>query len=231
MKTRLPCALMVVFLALAVSLPRSAAAAAAGAGGDSPDADKKPKTPLELVQETTEEVLDILSDPKLKGEENEKKRLELVRKAMQYKFGWHELAQRSLGRHWRSRTEEERAEFTALFRRLIEQTYQSRIEKHTDAELRYQEEDVEDEGYASVKLLAITRDKQEVPLEYRLRRIERKPDETEEEKKRPDWMVYDVKIEGVSLVQNYRSQFNDIIVGGSYRELVKKLKAKVGEDD
>jgi phospholipid transport system substrate-binding protein len=186
-----------------------------------------PLPPLELAKVTTEQVFSILRDPELKGDENAAKRHKLVRKVVDKRFDWLEMAKRALGRHWKDRTAEEQAEFTKLFSDLIEDTYLSTIERNLDAKISYEGQQLEDK-YAMVKTLAVTRRETEVPIAYRLRKVEIKP-EKEGEKPRTDWLVYDVRIEGVSMVNNYRAQFNDIIVGSSYKKLVERLKAKLAQ--
>lgn len=205
------------------------------------DAEKEPPTPMEVVKPSTERVLQILRDPELEGEKKQEKRREMVRKVVADHFDWRALAKRSLARHWRDRTEEEQEEFTALFRELLLRTYVSRIEKHADAEITYKDPEIE-EGYASVMTVAKTREGQEAPIEYRLHKVDNprlKEDEEKDgqvegdEEKEPKkvWLIYDVRVEGVSLVNNYRSQFNDIVIGRSYETLVKRLRKKVGADD
>jgi phospholipid transport system substrate-binding protein len=100
-----------------------------------------------------------------------------------------------------------------------------KLETYSDSKVFFEGETVE-EDYASVQMKAKTTDGTTVPIEYRLHKV---GGENGEEK--ADWLVYDVKIEGVSMVQNYRTQFNEIVVGSSYKKLVEKLKKKVSASD
>ena len=183
-------------------------------------------SPLEITREYTEEALKVLRDPELQGEEHREERREKVRRAVEDAFDWPEIGRRALARHWWNRSEEEKQEFIELFQKLLERTYMKRVEENVDAEINYQGQKIEGE-YASVRVLAVADDGTEVPIVYRLHKL------SDAEQKEKDtthrWLVYDVKVEGVSLVNNYRSQFNDIIVGGSYKKLLKKLRKKVGD--
>jgi phospholipid transport system substrate-binding protein len=207
-------------VALALALALLTLIVAPGLAGD----DKTPGTPLEIVEENTEKVLAILRDPELQGKDNREERREKVREAVQCLFDWEDIARRALGRHWWGRSEKEREEFIPLFQQLLEGTYLNRVEENADADVQYRGQDVEDDK-ATVQVMAIAGDGTQVPIQYRLRRT------SEEEREKKDyvapWLVYDVKVEGVSLVSNYRSQFNDIIIGSGYDRLVKKLRQKV----
>ncbi len=123
------------------------------------------------------------------------------------------MARRSLARHWAQRTDEEKKEFIRLFGELLEQTYLDKVEGYSGEKVQYEGETI-DGDYAVVKVKIITKKNVDIPVKYRLK------------KKGNDWLVYDISIEGVSLVNNYRTQFNSILSGSSYGELVKRLKAK-----
>jgi phospholipid transport system substrate-binding protein len=124
------------------------------------------------------------------------------------------MARRSLARHWAQRTAEEKKEFVHLFAELLERTYMSKVEGYSGEKVRYQRETV-DGDYAVVKVKILTQKSKDIPVEYRLK------------KEGDDWLVYDVSIEGVSLVNNYRTQFTSIVLQSSYENLVKKLREKV----
>lgn len=170
--------------------------------------------PTEGIRQTTDRILALLADPALKGAAKEKERRALVRKVVAERFDWAEMARRSLGRHWEQRTEEERKEFVSLYNELVDRAYMTKVEGYSGEKVRYETEAI-DGDYASVKMKIATSKNQDIPVEYRLR------------KQGSDWRVYDVLIEGVSLVNNYRTQFNSIISQSSYANLVKQLKAKV----
>ena len=169
--------------------------------------------PTEKIKQTTEKILSIVKDPALKSPAKAQERKKLIRQAVDERFNWEEMARRALARHWEKRTEEEKKEFVSLFADLLERTYLNKVEGYSGEKVRYEGDSVEG-NYASVKMKIITEKNVDIPLEYRLR------------KEAKDWLVYDVSIEGVSLVNNYRTQFNSIITQSSYGNLVKKLKEK-----
>jgi len=121
-----------------------------------------------------------------------------------------------LGRHWTQRTPAEKAEFIKLFSGFLKDTYSDKIATYyTDLDkIDYQGEKIVDD-YASVKLTITTKSKVDHPVEYRMQKTAS-----------GDWMVYDVVIEGVSLIKNYRDQFDAIIAKSSYDGLIKEIKEK-----
>jgi len=169
--------------------------------------------PTALVKQTTDKVVDILKNKEMKKPGKTEERRAAIRRTISERFDFEEMAKRSLARYWNQRTPDEKKEFVGLYSDLLERTYIRKIEAYTDEQFIYGEET--DEGdYAVVRTKIITKKDVDVPIEYRM------------EKKNGDWLVYDVVIEGVSLVSNYRSQFNEIMHSGSYETLVKKLKNK-----
>ncbi len=175
--------------------------------------------PLEKIRQTVDDVFKVLRDPSLQGPERAKERRARIRQAVLQRFGFEEMARRSLGRHWRKLTPAQREEFVALFSDLLERSYIDKIESAAGDEqkVRYTKEQVDPDGYALVRSEVVGRDLN-VEIEYRLL------------KRNDDWEVYDVLIEGVSLVSNYRTQFNKIILEDSYDELVKKMKLKLEQE-
>lgn len=169
--------------------------------------------PTDQVKQTVDKVLDILKNKELKKPANEKKRRAEIRKVVSERFDFEEMAKRSLGIYWRKRTPEERKEFVSLYTDLIERTYIKKIEAYTDEKITYAGEKI-DGNYAVVDTKVITKKNIEIPIDYRLLN------------ENGQWMAYDVVIEGVSLINNYRNQFSSIIHEKSYEELVKKLKKK-----
>lgn len=173
--------------------------------------------PTQQVKQTVDKILDIVRNKELKKPEKTKERRAAIRKVVSERFDFEEMAKRSLALHWRERTSEERKEFVVLFTDLLERSYIKKIESYEDEQILYVGEEVEGE-YSGVKSKIITKRKIEIPLEYRLLN------------KNGKWEVYDVVIEGVSLVNNYRTQFNKIIRTNSYEELVKRMKNKQEEE-
>jgi len=168
--------------------------------------------PTDQLREYTDQVTKVLDDPSLARQD----RRAAVRKIAQEAFDAAETAQRVLARHWQSRTAAEREEFTLLFADLLERTYIARMDEYGGERVRYLSESV-DGNLASVKARIVTKNGTEVAIESRMnRRGER-------------WLIYDVIIENVSLIANYRSQFDRIVRTSSYEELVRRLKTKRDE--
>ena len=172
--------------------------------------------PTDQLRSAVDRVLKTLDDPSLKGEAKVADRRVAVRKIANEIFDFGEIAKRSMARHWQPLSEAQRSEFVGLFADLLERSYISKIETYGGEKIQYTAERV-DGDYATVSTRIITKNGTEVPVDYRMI-------------KRGDrWLVYDVSIEGVSLVSNYRTQFNKIIQTSSYNELVSKLKNKQDE--
>jgi phospholipid transport system substrate-binding protein len=172
--------------------------------------------PTDQLRGAVDRVLKTLDDPSLKGEGKVGERRVAVRKIANEIFDFGEIAKRSMARHWQPLTEAQRSEFVGLFADLLERSYISKIETYGGEKIQYSGERVDGE-YATVSTKIITKNGTEVPVDYRMI------------KRADHWLVYDVSIEGVSLVSNYRTQFNKIIQTSSYNELVAKLKNKQGE--
>lgn len=169
------------------------------------------------VRNTVDEIIRIVSDKEMKKHANEQKRRSAIKKSLATIFDHQEMAKRSLGKHWNQRSPEERKQFVNLFASLLENSYASKIESYNNEKIVYIKESI-DNDYAEVKSKVITPKRDEFTLDYKLIK-----------QSSGKWVVYDVVIEGVSLVSNYRTQFNKIISTNGYPELVKKLQAKNNE--
>jgi phospholipid transport system substrate-binding protein len=175
--------------------------------------------PTDLVRQVTDQVLKILEDPQFQAPNRQAERQERLHKIAEQVFDWQEMARRALAVHWRERTPQEQQEFVKLFRDLVEGTYINRLESaiQEKREVQYVGEQV-DGSRAAVKTNVVTRRNQQVPIEYRLHQVNGR------------WQIYDVLVEGISLVNNYRSQFNRIITSSSYNELVQKMRNRQGNE-
>jgi phospholipid transport system substrate-binding protein len=169
--------------------------------------------PTNQVKDTVDRVIDILKNKDLLRPEKKEQRRAAMRKIVGERFDFDEMSKRTLALHWQKRTQAERREFVSLFSDLLERSYINKVESYTDEKTIYIDESTEGE-YSVVKSKIITKRNVEVPIDYKLL------------KEGGEWKVYDVVIEGVSLVNNYRNQFNKIIRTQSYEELVKRLKNK-----
>ena len=172
--------------------------------------------PTDQLRGATDRVLKVLQDPELKQPAKREARRQQIRAIADEIFDWQETGKRALARHWQGRKPNEREEFSALFSDLIERSYISKIEQYSGERVVYAGETVEGEQ-ATVKTKLVTKSNTEIPIEYRM------------QKEGDRWRAYDVVIEGVSLVSNYRTQFNRIIQQSGYGELVNKLKTKKEE--
>lgn len=169
--------------------------------------------PTDQLRVQIDKVLKVLDDPELQKDGRAQERRTAVRRVANDIFDFTEITKRSLGRHWQGRTPAEQAEFVELLTDLLERTYVSKIETYSGEKVAFGAEAV-DSGVATVRTKIVTKQGTEIPIDYRMyNRGDR-------------WLAYDVAVEGVSLVGNYRTQFNAIIQKASYQELVKTMKAK-----
>ena len=172
--------------------------------------------PTDQLRGAVDSVLRALSDPEMKKEAKTAERRRLIRAAAGDIFDFPEISRRTLGTHWQARTPAEREEFAALFSDLLESSYISKIESYSGERIQYVGE-ASDGTQAVVRTRIVGKQGVETPVDYRMLVQDGR------------WRAYDVTIEGVSLVANYRAQFNSIIQRSGYPDLVAKLKAKQGE--
>jgi phospholipid transport system substrate-binding protein len=176
-------------------------------------------TPTEFVKQTTESILQVFDDPRLRGPGHREERLAQLRQIANTAFDWEEIARRTLATHWRERTPQERQEFPEILRDAVQAMYLERLEEAARQRLpekqaiTYGKEEV-DGPRAVVRTTIATKRQRAIPLEYRLRQTD------------GHWRVYDVVILGVSVINNYRAQFHGIITQSSYEGLVHRLKAR-----
>ena len=170
----------------------------------------------EQLRGAIERVLATVDNPALKGDGRIIERRAAVRKIANEIFDFSEIVKRSMVRHWQPLSEAQRTEFVGLFADLLERSYISKIETYGGEKIVYSGERM-DGDLAVVSTKIITKNGTEVPIDYRLFR------------RGDSWKVYDVNIEGISLVSNYRTQFNKIIQTSGYNSLVDRMKAKQTE--
>lgn len=180
---------------------------AAGAAGDSATAE---------VKATVDQVINILKDSRYQGEAHKQERRGLLREAIFPRFDFREMAKRSLGPEWNDRTPQEQQEFVQLFTDFLEKTYVRKIESYTKEKFTYTGEAI-DGPYAEVDSKLVTSKGEEVTVNYLLYRVG------------DGWKVYDLIVDDVSIVNNYRAQFDDVISESSYGELIRRIKQKLQE--
>jgi len=172
--------------------------------------------PMEQLKVSSDRVLQILDDPAFKPEAKLAERRKAIRRIADEIFDFEEMAQRALGQHWRPLSEAQRKEFVPLFADLIDRAYMSTIERYSGEPIQYTGERVEgDLAVVSTKIIA--KQDKEIPVVYRMLRHGDR------------WLIYDVSAEGVSLVANYRTQFNNVIRTSSYDELLKRMRSRIEE--
>ena len=169
--------------------------------------------PTEQLRSTVDQVLVILQDPSLKPEGKQKERRDQLRRVIFARFDFAEMARRSLGADWRRRTPTEQQEFINVFTDLLQDSYIGTIESYNGDKVAYNRE-LQDQDSAEVQTILTTRGEASYSINYRLRLVGK------------DWKVYNVVIENISVVNNYRSQFTRVIGKSSYEELVRTMKEK-----
>jgi phospholipid transport system substrate-binding protein len=195
----------ITIVVLSLALPTSASAT--GIGG-----------PTEQLRGAVDRFLKLVADPTARRERVHERRAAL-RKIADDLFDWEETAKRSLGMHWRERTQAEREEFVRLFTDLLERSYLSKVELYDGERIEYAGETIEGDQ-AVVRTKLVDKRGSEMRVAYKMRRAE--PDR---------WKVYDLEVHGVSLVENYRAQFASVLRRASYGDLVRALRAKSTEPE
>lgn len=168
--------------------------------------------PTDQFREGVDRVFKILRDPELKGDAQTARRWAAVTKVSEEIFDFGETAKRSLGQHWDGRTPAERVEYVRLFTDLIQRSYVSRVDQYGAEKIAFRGDTI-DGDQAVVRTALLLNDGGQMPLDYKMHRTGDR------------WQVYDINVEGVSLVANYRSQFNKVIRSESYEALIARLKS------
>jgi phospholipid transport system substrate-binding protein len=170
-------------------------------------------TARETVESQVNKVLKALAEPGFKGQTKDAKIVK-IRTIVNEIFDYTELSRRTLGREWGKFNAPQQVEFVKLFSELLEKTYADRLLSYSDEKVVFEKESMLREGQAEVTSNVLTADGKKIPLDYRLIQ------------KEGNWRVYDVIIEGISLVKNYRDQFRDILAKDSPEEVLKMLREK-----
>ncbi len=170
--------------------------------------------PTEDIRKTTDRIIAIVTAPGLKEADKAREKSRQIRNVVDERFDWEEMSKRTLARYWKDRTQNEKKEFVDLFGKLLERTYLDKVEGYSGEKVLYVGEKVQGK-YAMVAVRIVTKQETEVQVDYRL------------QKKGEEWLVYDISIEGVSLINNYRKQFDSIMTRSSYKDLIEKLRSKV----
>ena len=162
---------------------------------------------------TIEKVIKIVQDEAL--DKDKQARRVALRKTIAERFNYRQMVMRSLAKNWDARSDQERQEFIALFKSLLENSYANKLEAYQNEKINYVSEIIKGK-YALVKT-EVVRKSSTIGVDYKLIQ------------ENGNWQVYDFVIEGVSMIRNYRSQFTKIIRRDSYEVLVQKLTEKINE--
>ena len=173
--------------------------------------------PTDQLRDGVDGVIKILRDPELKGDKQIDQRRAAIALVAGEIFDFGEMAKRSLGLHWDKRTPAEQKEFVRLFTALIQRSYVSKVDQQDAAGRMTYRGETMDADHAVVQTTIALNNGSEMPLGYRMH------------KPRDRWQVYDLSLDGISLVANYRAQFNKIIRTSSYETLVARLKSNQAE--
>ena len=171
-----------------------------------------PQSPTEAMKSTVRHALEVLRDPELKKPERGDERVTRLKKIADSRFDYGEMAKRSLGAQWSKLEERKQHEFVDLFTEFLTSTYMDKIQDYGGEDVKFLNERIENQ-YAEVKSLMVGK-KTEIPLDYRLLL------------KDGEWKAYDVVVDGISLVRNYREQFTTILRSSSYDKLARMLREK-----
>ena len=169
--------------------------------------------PSDQIRQTADKVLMILKDPGLKAPDKKQHRWDQLRQVIVERFDFNEMAKRSLGQHWQRRSPEEQRQFAQLFTDLLERSYADQIESFNGEKIVYGRE-AQDKDHAEVDTKVVSSKGEEYSVNYKLHTAGR------------EWKVYDVVIENISVVSNYRSQFNRVLATSNFEELLRKLQGK-----
>jgi len=172
--------------------------------------------PLNTVEGHVKNVLDVLRDPALQGEANKEAKQKKIESIADQLFDYIALSRLTLGKSWKQFNREQQKEFVSLYRSILEKAYMDKILAYTDEKVLFDKEMMLSEDKAEVQTKIITKSA-EIPINYRLYL------------KDGQWRVYDVIIEGISLIQNYRTQFREILANKPPEEVLKILREKTGE--
>jgi len=172
--------------------------------------------PTDQLRAHIDQVVKVLNNPELKKDGKAAERRAAVRATAEKGIDLGETTRRVMGRHWQARSAGEREELVGLFGDLLDRAYLGKLDLYGGEKITYGGDTI-DGGYATARTKVITRQGTEIPVDYRMHR------------RQDRWLVYDVNIEGVSLIANYRSQFGRILQKGDYQELVRKLRDKRDE--
>ena len=167
-------------------------------------------TPTEYLRDTIGQVLTVLHES---GTDSEAKR-EKIRAVINERFDYRAMSQRALARNWKKASTDEQQRFVELFARMMQNTYLVMVEEYNNQAVEYGDETIRKQKYAKVKTIIVDSGKR-IPVDYKLRL------------KDGEWLIYDVVIEGVSMINNYRSSYQQIVKRDGMQGLIAKLETRL----
>ncbi len=173
-------------------------------------------TPLAMVQVHVNSVLEVLRDPALKGDAMKKLRQDRIRSISEKMFDYTELSRRTLAQNWKVFNDLQKKDFIELYKTVLEKAYIDKIMDYTDEKIVFQKEFSLTGKTSEVQTIVVTK-RADIPINYRVIHAD------------DGWRVYDVVVEGVSLVSNYRSQFREILINKTPDDLLEILRKKAGK--
>ena len=196
------------FIGLLFAIPIFFLFAGAAYAGDATD----------RIKTATDKLIEIVSDHDLDPPEMADKRAHMIRETVDTIFDWGAFSQRALGKNWKTLNKEQKGEFIVLFGQLVERTYMDKTRQYSGQKLHFLKEET-DKKYGTVDAEVIIKNGANIAIQFRIF------------KKNEIWFIYDVYVEGISFVNNYRNQFNNIMANSGYDELVSKLKTKLAKNE
>lgn len=166
------------------------------------------------IKTVSDKIFSVISDETLQAPDMKDKKEQAIMEAIDGAFDWEEFSKRALGKNWRKITDSDKKEFTSLFKELIKRTYMEKSGQYSGGRVEFLGEET-DEKYGEVKSQLISSSGTQTPVDYKVM------------KKDGAWWVYDINIEGSSLVGTYRKQFNNILLKSSFDELMEILREKI----
>ena len=171
--------------------------------------------PVSFMKETVDDIISILQDEKLAGPAHKSERKNRVVTIVEKKFDFREMSMRALARHWKDQSPQDQDRFVSLFRTLLENTYIAKIETYSGEKVVFKKAALQ--GNKAIVYSELIRKNVETPVNYMLKNTNDR------------WMVYDVEVEGVSLVNNYRTQFASVLGKENFAGLIARLEEKVSK--
>jgi len=174
--------------------------------------------PRDAVESAVDRFMNIVQNGRSDSPAVNADRLGQIREIVREMFDFNEIARRTLARHWQTLQPDERTEFVALFRDLLEHAYLTQVESASDDKILFLGETSEGSGRALVRSKVVTRKGVEIPLDYRMHLLD------------GQWRIYDVVVQGISFIASYRTQFDRVIRAESYGALRERLQKKTAEN-